>query len=188
LVSGLVFSFASCKKKEAKPQLPPGHPSMEGGMPPSGMPGAGMPPAGMPGAGMPPAGMPGAGMPADNTPKIDRAVTVPKEVAAKWPAVKLAVVDKVAKNTKEYTVAVGSELAVPNTKIKITVLAFLPHFKMGDKDITSASNEPKMPAAQVLIQEPGKPEWKGWLFSLAPDMHPYQHEKIGIKLAGGVSK
>jgi hypothetical protein len=173
LVSGLVFSFASCKKKEAKPQLPPGHPSMEGGMTPSGMPGAGMPPA---------------GMPAENTPKIDRAVAVPKEVAAKWPAVKLAVEDKVAKNMKEYTVAVGSELAVPNTKIKITVLAFLPHFKMGDKDITSASNEPKMPAAQVLIQEPGKPEWKGWLFSLAPDMHPYQHEKIGIKLAGGVSK
>ena len=168
LVSCLVFSFTSCKKKEAKPQLPPGHPSVEGGMPP--------------------AGMPGAGMPADNTPKIDRAVTVPKEVAAKWSAVKLVVEDKVAKNTKEYTVAIGSDLAVPNTKIKVTVLAFLPHFKMGDKDITSGSNDPKMPAAQVLIQEPGKPEWKGWLFSLAPDMHPYQHEKIGIKLAGGVSK
>jgi hypothetical protein len=169
LVSGLVFSFTSCKKKEEKPQLPPGHPSMEGGMPP-------------------PAGMPPAGMPGDNTPKIDRAVTVPKEVAAKWSAVKLVVEDKVAKNTKEYTIAVGSELAVPNTKVTIKVLAFLPHFKMGDKDITTASNEPKMPAAQVLIQEPGKPEWKGWLFSLAPDMHPFQHEIIGIKLAGGVSK
>ncbi len=168
LVSGLVFSFTSCKKKEEKPQLPPGHPSMEGGMPP---------------AGMPPAGMPG-----DNTPKIDRAVTVPKEVAAKWSAVKLAVEDKVAKNTKDYTVAIGSELAVPNTKVTLKVLAFLPHFKMGDKDITTASNEPKMPAAQVLIQEPGKPEWKGWLFSLAPDMHPFQHERIGIKLVGGVSK
>jgi hypothetical protein len=173
LVSGLVFSFTSCKKKEEKPQLPPGHPSMEGGMPPAGMPPAGMPPAGMPG---------------DNAPKIDRAITVPKEVAATWSAVKLAVEDKVAKNTKEYTVAIGSELAVPNTKVTIKVLAFLPHFKMGDKDITTASNEPKMPAAQVLIQEPGKPEWKGWLFSLAPDMHPFQHERIGIKLVGGVSK
>ena len=24
-----------------------------------------------------------------------------------------------------------------------------------------------VPAAQVVIQEPGKPEWKGWLFSAA---------------------
>jgi hypothetical protein len=173
LASGLVLSFTSCKKKEEKPQLPPGHPSMQGGMPP---------------AGMPPAGMPPAGMPADNTPKLDRAVTVPKEVAMKWSAVKLVVEDKAAKNSKEYTVAIGSELAVPNTKVKIKVLAFLPHFKMGDKEITSVSNEPNMPAAQVLIQEPGKPDWKGWLFSKAPDMHPFEHATIGVKLAGGVSK
>jgi hypothetical protein len=45
-----------------------------------------------------------------------------------------------------------------------------------------------MPAAQVIVQEPGKPDWKGWLFSLQPDMHPYQHEKIALKLAGGVAK
>jgi hypothetical protein len=164
LISGLVFTFAGCKKKEEKPLLPPGHPGMSGGMPPSG------------------------GMPADSAPKMDRAVMVPKEVATKWSAVKLIVDDKVAKSSKEYTVAIGSELAVPNTKVTIRVLTFLPHFKMGDKDITSASNEPNMPAAQVLIQEPGKPEWKGWLFSLAPDMHPFEHATIGVKLAGGVSK
>jgi hypothetical protein len=167
LVSGLVFSFTGCKKKEEKPLLPPGHPSMEGGMPQAGMQPAGMQP---------------------DMPKIDRTITIPKEVAAKWSAIKLAVEDKVAKNTKEYTVAIGSELAVPNTKVKIKVLAFLPHFIMGDKEITSASNAPKMPAAQVLIQEPGKPEWKGWLFSAVPDMHPFQHETIGVKLTEGVSK
>jgi hypothetical protein len=167
LVSGLVFSFTGCKKKEEKPLLPPGHPSMQGGMPP---------------AGMPPAGMPA------NTQKIDRTVTVPKEVSAKWSAVKIAIEDKVSKTRKEYTIAVGSELAVPNTKVTIKVLTFLPDFKMGDQDITSKSNEPLMPAAQVLVQEPGKPDWKGWLFSVAPDMHPYEHEKVGIKLAGGVTK
>ncbi len=138
LVSGLVFSFAGCKKKEEKPQLPPGHPSMEGGMPT------------------------GTGMPAA-MPKIDRTVTVSKEVSAKWSAVKLAVEDKVAKTKKEYTVAVGSELAVPNTKIKVKVLAFLPDFKMGDKEITSASDKPNNPAVQVVVTEPGKEDWKGWL-------------------------
>ena len=56
LVAGMVVSFAGCKKKEEKPQLPPGHPSTEGGMPQTGMP---------------------------DMPKVDRTVVVPKEVAAK---------------------------------------------------------------------------------------------------------
>jgi hypothetical protein len=163
LVSGLVLSFAGCKKKEEKPQLPPGHPSMESGMPT------------------------GTGMPAA-MPKIDRMVTVSKEVSTKWPAVKLSVEDKVAKAKKEYTIAVGSELAVPNTKIKVKVLAFLPDFKMGDKEITSASVKPNNPAVQVVVTEPGKEEWKGWLFSLIPSIHPFSHEKLAITLVGGVSK
>ena len=163
LVSGLVFSFAGCKKKEEKPQLPPGHPSMESGMPA------------------------GTGMPAE-MPKIDRTVTVPKAVSTKWSAVKLAVEDKVAKTKKEYTIAVGSELAVPNTKVKVKVLAFLPDFKMGDKDITSASDKPNNPAVQVAVTEPGKEEWKGWLYSMHPGIHPFPHEKLAVTLVGGVSK
>ena len=172
LVSGLVFSFTGCKKKEEKPQLPPGHPSTQGGMPP---------------AGMPAAGMPAAGMPAD-MPKVDRTITVPKEVVMKWSAVKLAVADKAAKSGKEYTVAIGSELAVPNTSVKIKVLAFLPDFKMGDRNTTSASDKPNNPAAQVSVTEPGKEEWKGWLYSQHPQIHPFQHEKLSITLVGGVSK
>ena len=162
LVGGLVISFVGCKKKEEKPQMPAGHPSMEGGMPPAGMPA--------------------------NAPKVDRAVVVPKEVKAKWSAVKLSVTDKAANNKKEYTVAVGSELAVPNTKIKVKVLAFIPDFKMGDKDITSASDKPNNPAVQVAIQEPGKEEWKGWLYSMHPDVHPFMHDKVMITLMGGVAK
>ena len=158
LMAGLVVSFAGCKKKEEKPQLPAGHPSMEGGMPPAGM------------------------------PKVEREIVVPKDVKAKWKAVKLIVEDKATKKPTEYTVNVGSELAVPNTKVVVKVLAFLPHFMMGDKQITSASNEPKMPAAKVSVMDGGKEVWAGWLFSLQPDMHPFQHEKIGLKLAGGVAK
>jgi len=160
LVSSLVFSFAGCKKKEQKPQLPPGHPSIESGMPPA---------------------MPEAS-------KKERAVVVPKKVKATWTSVKLVIEDKASKTPKEYTMAVGSSLAVPNTKMTITVLAFLPDFKMGEKDITSASDKPNNPAAQVLIQEPGKQDWKGWLFSLQPGIHSFPHEKVGIKLVGGVSK
>jgi len=166
LVAGLLVSFAGCKKKEEKPQLPPGHPSTEGGMPPQGMPPAGMP----------------------DMPKVDRKVVVPKEIAAKWKAVKLAVEDRAKKSTKEYTINVGSSIDVPGTKVKLTVVAFLPDFRMGDKDITSASDKPNNPAAQVLIQEPGKPDQKIWLYSMHPGIHPFQHEKISLTLNGGVSK
>jgi hypothetical protein len=166
LVTGLIVSFAGCKKKEEKPQLPPGHPSAEGGMP---------------SAGMPPAGMP-------DMPKVDRKIVVPKEVAAKWKSVKLTIEDKMNKSKKEYTISIGSSLDVPGTKIKLTVVAFLPDFRMGEKDITSASDKPNNPAAQVLIQEPGKPDQKIWLYSMHPGVHPFQHEKIGLSLNGGVSK
>jgi hypothetical protein len=161
LVSGIVFSFAGCKKKEEKPQLPPGHPGIENGMP--------------------------AGMSA-TMPKIDRTVTVPKEVSSKWSAVKLAIEDKVTKSKKEYTVAIGSELAVPNTKVKIKVLTFLPDFKMADKEITSLSDKPNNPAVQVAVTEPGKEEWKGWLYSMHPSIHPFPHDKLSVTLVGGVSK
>jgi hypothetical protein len=161
LVGSLIFTVAGCKKKEEKPQLPPGHPSTEGGMPQTGMP---------------------------DMPKVDRKVVVPAEVKAKWKAVKLNIEDKTAKSTKEYTVAVGSELAVPNTKMKIKVLAFLPDFRMGEKDITSASDKPNNPAAQVSVTEPGKEEQKVWLYSMHPGVHPYAHERIAITLVGGVNK
>jgi hypothetical protein len=161
LVAGLVISFAGCKKKEEKPQLPPGHPAMEGGMPPAGMP---------------------------DMPKVDRQIVVPKEVAAKWKGVKLTVEDKTAKTFKEYTVNVGGQQAIANTKVVIKVLAFLPDFRMGEKDITSASDKPNNPAAQVAVLDGGKEIWKGWLYSMHPGIHPFEHEKIGITLNGGVSK
>ena len=158
---GLVVSFAGCKKKEEKPQLPPGHPSMEGGMPPAGMP---------------------------DMPKVDRQVVVPKNVAAKWTAVRLTIENKAAKSSKEYTVNVGGEQAVPNTNIKVKVLTFLPDFKMGEKDITSSSDKPNNPAAQIIVTDGGKEVWKGWLYSMHPGIHPFQSDKIGLTLNGGVSK
>ena len=96
----LAGSFGACKKKEEKPQLPPGHPGMANGMP---------------------------GMP-----KVERTVVVPKDVKAKWKAVKIAITDKATKGSKEYTLTVGSDLAVPKTNVTIKVLAFLPDFRMSE--------------------------------------------------------
>ena len=161
----LVFalSFGACKKKEQKPMMPAGQPGMEG---------------------MPPTAMPNT----QNMPKVERKVVVSKEVAAKWKAVKLTVENKSAKTTKEYTVNIGSELAIPNTKMSVKVLNFLPDFKMSEKEIYSSSATPNQPAAQVVVSENGKEIWTNWLFSLQPAVHPFQHESIGIVLVGGVAK
>jgi hypothetical protein len=59
---------------------------------------------------------------------------------------------------------------------------------MGDKDITSASDKPNNPAVQLVVQEPGRDEWKGWVYSMHPGVHPFEHEKIAIMLVGGVPK
>ncbi len=165
VVFAVVFTFAvstgACKKKEQNPTMPPGHPAMEGGMPAPGMP---------------------------NVPKVERKVVVSKEVAVKWKAVKLAIENKAAKTTKEYTVKIGSELAIPNTKLTVKVLAFLPDFKMSDKEFFSATDKPNQPAVQVVVAENGKEIWSNWLFSLQPSIHPFQNESIGIILIGGVAK
>jgi hypothetical protein len=165
LVAGLAFSFAACEKKEVKPLLPPGHPSMGDRMPSN-------------------AGRSDA----PSTPAKVRAVVISKEVAAKWKAVKFEVENKTAKTRTELTVSIGSERAVPNTKLTVKVLAFLPDFRMTDKEFYSSSNEPNQPAAQVVITENGKEIWSNWLFSLQPTIHPFQHEQVGILLVGWVSK
>ena len=160
LAGSFVLSIVGCEKKEEKAQLPSGHPSVESGLPSSG------------------------NMP--DMPRVDRTVIVPKEVKAKWKSVKLGIKNKTTGSAKEYTVAVGSDLAVPGTKMTVKVLAFLPDFRMGEKDITSASDKQNNPAAQVIVQEQGKEDWKGWLYAMHQDVHPFQHDNIILKLVGGV--
>jgi hypothetical protein len=164
IVLVLAVSFGACKKKEAKPMMPQGQTGMEGGMPPASMPNT------------------------QNMAKVERKVTASKEVTTKWKAVKLAIENKTAKTTKEYTLNIGSQMNIPNTKMTLKVLNFLPDFKMSEKEFYSASDKPNMPAAQVAVSENGKEIWNNWLFSTQPGVHPFQHENVGIVLIGGVSK
>jgi hypothetical protein len=155
----LVFASASCNKTEDKKQLPAGHSPMVTGKT--------------------------AAMPQDIQ-KKERAVVVPAAVKAKWTAIKLRIEDRAAKKTTEQILRIGSTLTVPNTNITITAVAFLPDFRMDEKQITTASEKLSNPAAQVLIQEPGKSDWKGWLYSKHPDIHSFPHETISVLLVSGI--
>lgn len=114
--------------------------------------------------------------------KKESVVVVPKSVKGKWKAVKIAVIDKETSKETVYSVAIGSELTIPNTNLAIKVDNFLPHFMMDGTTLTSQSNEPKNPAAQIRIMEGGKEIFKGWLFSLFPTTHAFQHPRYGFTL------
>ncbi len=170
-----LFSFNACKKKEEKqpvPQSPAQGPIMS-------------PQAEAP-QGMPPHGAP-------QQQKMEFKIVVPAEVKEAWSSVKLAVNDKKTNKQTEFTVAIGKELMVPDSNLKIKVAHFFPDFKMTEQTITSASNDANNPSAGVAIYENGKQIFPasgelGWLYSKFPAIHPFQHERFEVTLKEGVKK
>lgn len=158
-----------CKKNEPSYAPPAAPPAQSGGMP-GGAPGGAMTTA-----------------PAD-IPKIEGGgvTMVPDAVKGKWKAVVVVVEDKAQKQNKEYTVELGKTLQIPNSKLVIEVLEFLPDMKIENSTFTSVSNDPNNPAAHVVVREDAKEIFKGWLFSLFPTIHPFQHTQFGVTLKEGV--
>lgn len=109
-------------------------------------------------------------------------VVVPDSVKGKWKAVQIAVADKNAQQQKVYTLNIGSEFKLPGSALTVKVENFLPHFVMEGTTLTSQSNELVNPAAQFIIREGGKEIFKGWLFSLYPTTHVFQHPQYGFTL------
>ncbi len=159
----LVISLtgASCKKKE-KPPVPP---------PPQGE---------MPVMPESPRG------PMEGGP--EKKVVVPEEVQAGWKAVRIEVEFKEKKSTKAFDVPLNSEFTVPDSDLVLKTGAFLPHFSMTADQITSGSNDQVNPACNIEILVGEKQSFKGWLFAKFPDVHPFQHDKYGVKLLEGIKK
>jgi hypothetical protein len=109
-------------------------------------------------------------------------VVIPASVKGKWKAVKIAVTDKLSGKETVYTVEIGNAVTIPGSGLTVKVDTFLPHFVMEGTTLTSQSNEPKNPAAQIRIMEDGKEIFKGWLFSLYPTTHTFQHTRYGFTL------
>ncbi|KAF0220875.1 MAG: hypothetical protein FD174_872 [Geobacteraceae bacterium] len=120
--------------------------------------------------------------PSGQVTKKEAVVVVPDSVKGKWKAVKIAITDKAVNKETVYTVDIGSSFPIPNSNLSIKVENFLPHFMMEGTTLTSQSNEPKNPAAQVKIMEGGNEIFKGWLFTLYPTTHAFQHPKYGFTL------
>jgi hypothetical protein len=111
-------------------------------------------------------------------------VSVPPDVQAKWKSVVIEVANKQTNEKKDYVVDIEQSFIIPDTKIRMDVLTFLPDFSMSPKGITSLSNEPRNPAAKVVIYEDGNKIFESWLFQKLPTVHPFEHKVYDIKLKG----
>ncbi len=114
--------------------------------------------------------------------KVPSKIVIPKETEDKWRAIVIEVTDKKVGKAKEYTLDLKSDFAIPGTGLKIHVQNFLPDFSMSPQGITTLSDEPKNPAAQVVISEDGRVIFEGWLFKLYSEVHAFQHSRYSIIL------
>jgi len=119
-------------------------------------------------------------------PKKPAEVVVPSDVEGKWKAIKIEVSDRRDGSKKEFTINIGEVFEVPNSDLTVEPMAFLPTFVMDGETITSASNEPNNPAAQIRILDSTGLETTGWLFQKFPETHKYPHEYIDITLVEGI--
>ena len=82
---------------------------------------------------------------------------------------------------------IGEDKLVEGTGLKVKAISFLPAFQMNGPIVTSRSNEPDNPAAQIEISEGESQLFKGWLFTLYPTTHAFTHPKYSIALMEGVA-
>ncbi len=117
-------------------------------------------------------------------------IVVPPEVKEQWTAVTIVVEDKIDNKESSFTVGIGEEIKVPDSKLVIKIGPFLPDFKMSGTVITSASAEPNNPAVGIKIFEddqlifPPAGEW-GWIYAKFPKIHSFQHDRYGFVLTAG---
>ena len=169
----VAVAAAGCSKKEepvSKAPTPAPAPAAQPQMPPSHPPAGGQ--EAQPGMGM--------GVP------TKREIVVPDEVRDAWKAVVLQVGDKATGKTEDVTIDIGQSATVNGLEIKVE--HFLPTFSMGGGSFTSASNETQNPAAKVVIREDGQDVFSSFLFSMHPDVHPFQSEKYTVILKDFVKK
>jgi hypothetical protein len=116
------------------------------------------------------------------TAKRETRIVVPQEVQGQWKAVKIAVLDKEQNREEVYTIDLGQDFPLPDSDISVQPQNFLPAFIMDGITLTSASNEPKNPAVQIVVRQKGQQIYKGWLFSIFPGTHAFQHARYSFTL------
>ena len=109
-------------------------------------------------------------------------IIVPPEVHGQWKAVRIAVYDRETGHEEVHTAHIGEEFKFGDAGLSLEVRNFLPHFVMNGLVMTSASNRPENPGTQIAIHDEGEEIYCGWLFSLYPEAHAYEHPRYVFNL------
>jgi len=128
----------------------------------------------------------GAGSP--GAPKVPTHLVVPPEVAKTYSAIRLTWKDSGSGKEGAVDVPLGGSARVPDSEIEVRSDVFLPAFTMAADEITSQGVEPNNPAARITVVEKGSEIFSGWIFTNFPDVHPFQHPRFSLRLAGGVRR
>ncbi|MBI5190866.1 MAG: DUF2155 domain-containing protein [Nitrospirae bacterium] len=122
---------------------------------------------------------------AGKTVKVRPVVELPEDVKGRWKGAVVVIEDKDSNTKKETRVRLGQVYRVPGSDLTVELKSFIPAFTMQGNIISSTSNEPENPAAQVVVMEGGSEIFSGWLFARFPDTHAFSHPRFAITLKEG---
>ena len=115
-------------------------------------------------------------------------LVVPPEVTQTYSAIRLEWQDSQSSEQGTLEVPIGGGATLPGSNLQVRADVFLPAFTMSSNTITSSGTAEENPAARIAVLEGEKEIFAGWLFTRFPDVHPFQHPRFALRLAGGVAR
>src|SRR5262245_33603775 len=131
-----------------------------------------------------------AGGGGSSNPAVPTRLQIPPEVVKAYSGIRLTWKDATSKKEGTLEVPLGQAVPIPGSDSDFSVQAdaYLPAFTMSADVITSSGIEEQNPAARITVLEKGQEIWAGWIFNRFPDVHPFQHPRFSLLLAGGVRR
>lgn len=128
--------------------------------------------------------------PSDEAPPqgVPARLVIPEEVRLAYSGIRLAWRDSASGKEGTLDVPLEGTARIPGTALDVRADVFLPAFSMTEQVITSSGVEPENPAARLEVFEDGKGLFAGWIFTRFPDVHPFAHPSVSIRLEGGVRR
>ena len=130
---------------------------------------------------------PHAGMGQTAPVTYDISNSVAPEVAAIYSGVMLQITDLKNHETISAEIPFGEVVEVEGTPLIIAVSRYYPDFIMSENGYGTRSMEENNPAAMVTITGVEQ-EFSGWLFTLYPDVHPFENPDYDIALEKAIKK
>ena len=129
-----------------------------------------------------------AGTETGAAPKVPARLVVPPEIAKTYSAIQVTWKDSAGGKEGTLDIPLGGSARVPNSELEVHADVFLPSFAMTAEEITSNGVDLTNPAARLTVVEKDKQVFSGWIFTNFPDVHPFEHPRFSLKLAGAVKK